>query len=139
MPFSSCFFNGQLNFFFLIIEAKKEESVSNSSERVEHLVEEAGEESDASNEEFCAAVDCKEPLGDNIKWVQCDGSCDRWFHMVCVGLTKIRKKETYLCESCTESGHGAEKEIKAETLETDVVSVKGEDESKLNDMEIDQC
>jgi hypothetical protein len=58
--------------------------------------------------------------------------------MVCVGLTKIRKKETYLCESFTESGHGAEKEIKAETLETDVVSVKGDDESKLNDMVIDQ-
>jgi len=53
------------------------------------------------DEEFCAAIDCSGPTGDNIKWVQCEGVCGgKWFHMVCVGLMKIRKKEKYLCANC---------------------------------------
>lgn len=129
-----------------------------NSEVVDTSIAEAGEESDASNEEFCAAVDCTEPLGDNIKWVQCDGSCDRWFHMVCVGLTKIRKKETYLCEGCTDSPM-TETEVldvaedKADAMaettteaeaSTDAPLVKAEPEAvetnaKSNEMEVDQC
>lgn len=129
-----------------------------NSEVVDTSIAEAGEESDVSNEEFCAAVDCTEPLGDNIKWVQCDGSCDRWFHMVCVGLTKIRKKETYLCEGCTDSPMNQTEvldtaEDKAEALvgttteaeaPADVSLVKAELEAvetnaTSTEMEVDQC
>ena len=51
-------------------------------------------------------------MGENIKWVQCDGNCNRWFHMVCVGITKIRKKEKYLCNNC---GDRKENEDEKET------------------------
>lgn len=54
-----------------------------------------------SDEEQCAALKCLKPMGDNIKWVQCDGDCQKWFHMACVGITKIKRREKYLCHSCT--------------------------------------
>jgi hypothetical protein len=60
------------------------------------------EESESDEEDFCAATKCNQPTGNNIKWVRCDGSCNRWFHMHCVGISKIKKKESYLCDSCKE-------------------------------------
>jgi len=67
---------------------------------------------DSNDEEACAAENCTEPMGDNIKWVQCDDDkCNRWFHMVCVGITKIRKKEIYLCNACKPN------EVKVEPIE----------------------
>lgn len=38
-----------------------------------------------------------------VNWVQCDGSCNQWFHQVCVGLSAERaEREDYICISCTE-------------------------------------
>uniref|UniRef100_A0A8C8DDA6 [histone H3]-trimethyl-L-lysine(4) demethylase n=1 Tax=Oryzias sinensis TaxID=183150 RepID=A0A8C8DDA6_9TELE len=38
-----------------------------------------------------------------VNWVQCDGSCNQWFHQVCVGLSAERaEKEDYICISCTQ-------------------------------------
>lgn len=54
-----------------------------------------------SDEEQCAAEKCLKPIGDNIKWVQCDGDCQKWFHMACVGITKIKRRDKYLCHLCT--------------------------------------
>lgn len=83
-------------------EPKEDEEHKKKTDQSEanNFPQDTYEESDDSNEEFCAAATCTEPMGDNIKWVQCDGTCNRWFHMLCVGLTKIRKKETYLCDTC---------------------------------------
>ena len=39
----------------------------------------------------------------SIKWVQCDGGCNRWFHLACVGRTRIGKKENYWCATCSEA------------------------------------
>ncbi|CAF0812806.1 unnamed protein product, partial [Brachionus calyciflorus] len=58
---------------------------------------------DTSEEDQCGATKCLKPAGDNIKWVQCDGDCQKWFHMVCVGITKIKRKDKYLCHLCTET------------------------------------
>ncbi|CAJ1051738.1 lysine (K)-specific demethylase 5Ba [Xyrichtys novacula] len=58
-----------------------------------------------SEEDFslCAAPWCREPEGDEVNWVQCDGSCNQWFHQVCVGLSAERaEKEDYICISCTQ-------------------------------------
>uniref|UniRef100_A0A673BA57 [histone H3]-trimethyl-L-lysine(4) demethylase n=1 Tax=Sphaeramia orbicularis TaxID=375764 RepID=A0A673BA57_9TELE len=38
-----------------------------------------------------------------VNWVQCDGSCNQWFHQICVGLSAERaEKEDYICISCTQ-------------------------------------
>uniref|UniRef100_A0A3P9PFE1 [histone H3]-trimethyl-L-lysine(4) demethylase n=1 Tax=Poecilia reticulata TaxID=8081 RepID=A0A3P9PFE1_POERE len=58
-----------------------------------------------SEEDFslCAAPWCREPEGDEVNWVQCDGNCNQWFHQVCVGLSAERaEKEDYICISCTQ-------------------------------------
>ncbi|KAI3357475.1 hypothetical protein L3Q82_015889 [Scortum barcoo] len=66
-------------------------------------------QSDDSDEEMaaCPAERCQLPEGDEVNWVQCDGSCNQWFHQVCVGVTaEMAEKEDYICVRCTLSdGH----------------------------------
>ncbi|XP_071333229.1 lysine-specific demethylase 5B-B isoform X2 [Trachinotus anak] len=66
-------------------------------------------QSDDSDEEIavCPAERCQLPEGDEVDWVQCDGSCNQWFHQVCVGVTaEMAEKEDYICVRCTLSdGH----------------------------------
>uniref|UniRef100_A0A8C5HWG9 [histone H3]-trimethyl-L-lysine(4) demethylase n=1 Tax=Gouania willdenowi TaxID=441366 RepID=A0A8C5HWG9_GOUWI len=57
-----------------------------------------------SEEDFslCAAPWCREPEGDEVNWVQCDGNCNQWFHQICVGLSAERaEREDYICITCT--------------------------------------
>ncbi|XP_070766627.1 lysine-specific demethylase 5B-B [Enoplosus armatus] len=61
-------------------------------------------QSDDSDEEMavCPAERCQLPEGDEVDWVQCDGSCNQWFHQVCVGVTaEMAEKEDYICVRCT--------------------------------------
>ncbi|KAG9333773.1 hypothetical protein JZ751_010216 [Albula glossodonta] len=56
--------------------------------------------SDDSEEDMalCPAEMCQLPEGDEVDWVQCDGSCNQWFHQVCVGVTpELAEKEDYIC------------------------------------------
>ncbi|MFT7814079.1 lysine-specific demethylase 5B isoform X2, partial [Arapaima gigas] len=60
--------------------------------------------SDDSEEDMvlCPAECCQQPEGDEVDWVQCDGSCNQWFHQVCVGVSpELAEKEDYICVSCT--------------------------------------
>ncbi|KAM4562349.1 lysine-specific demethylase 5B-B isoform 4-T4 [Odontesthes bonariensis] len=60
-------------------------------------------QSDDSDEEMavCPAESCQLPEGDEVDWVQCDGSCNQWFHQVCVGVTaEMAEKEDYICVTC---------------------------------------
>lgn len=52
-------------------------------------------------ESECSAEKCRQPVAEEISWVQCD-SCQGWFHCLCVGLTKkvAEKIESYCCISC---------------------------------------
>ncbi|CAM4747121.1 unnamed protein product [Rotaria magnacalcarata] len=52
-------------------------------------------------EDECAVDNgaCLKPSGSSIKWVCCD-ACERWFHLVCVGLTSVKKKEEFKCNQC---------------------------------------
>lgn len=56
-----------------------------------------------SDDEDCAANGCQRPTGQNVDWVQCDGGCEQWFHMVCVGLSAgdINEDEDYICITCS--------------------------------------
>ncbi|XP_061591274.1 lysine-specific demethylase 5B-B isoform X2 [Cololabis saira] len=66
-------------------------------------------QSEDSDEELavCPAEGCQLPEGDEVDWVQCDGSCNQWFHQVCVGVTaEMAEKEDYICVTCTlNDGH----------------------------------
>lgn len=45
--------------------------------------------------------------GTEVDWVQCDG-CNKWFHMVCVGLSKgdLKPDEDFVCKSCARKKEG---------------------------------
>lgn len=60
-------------------------------------------DSDSDEEDPCAASSCQRPTGENVDWVQCDGGCELWFHMACVGLSagEINEDEDYFCSSCS--------------------------------------
>lgn len=40
--------------------------------------------------------------GKEVDWVQCDGGCEKWFHLHCVGLAKsaLKDDEDYYCDQC---------------------------------------
>ncbi|XP_061760007.1 lysine-specific demethylase 5B-B isoform X2 [Nerophis ophidion] len=60
-------------------------------------------QSDESDEDMalCPAERCQLPEGDEVDWVQCDGSCNQWFHQVCVGVSaEMAEKEDYICIQC---------------------------------------
>ncbi|XP_011494343.1 PREDICTED: lysine-specific demethylase lid [Ceratosolen solmsi marchali] len=59
----------------------------------------------SDEEEDCAAVNCLRPNGREVDWVQCDGGCNGWFHMHCVGLdrTELAEEDDYICRNCSEA------------------------------------
>ncbi|XP_063929519.1 lysine-specific demethylase 5 isoform X1 [Zophobas morio] len=64
--------------------------------------------SEDDDEDICAATGCLKPSGENVDWVQCDGGCDKWFHMACVGLSAqdICEDEDYICMTCSQNTYG---------------------------------
>ncbi|XP_067209117.1 lysine-specific demethylase 5A isoform X3 [Linepithema humile] len=63
----------------------------------------------SDEEDDCAAVNCLRPSGKEVDWVQCDGGCEGWFHMHCVGLdrTDIAEEDDYICSNCKEADQNA--------------------------------
>uniref|UniRef100_A0A8B9LFS1 [histone H3]-trimethyl-L-lysine(4) demethylase n=1 Tax=Astyanax mexicanus TaxID=7994 RepID=A0A8B9LFS1_ASTMX len=60
--------------------------------------------SDDSEEDWsvCSAKRCLQPEGNEVNWVQCDGSCNQWFHQVCVGVSAEQaENEDYICVNCS--------------------------------------
>ncbi|GIY53836.1 lysine-specific demethylase 5A [Caerostris extrusa] len=53
-------------------------------------------------DESCSAEGCLRPIGEAVNWVQCDGGCEQWFHLLCVGLdvTEVSESEDYICPNC---------------------------------------
>lgn len=45
---------------------------------------------------------CKQPHGDRVDWVQCDGLCQEWFHCACVGISahEAAAASIYRCQAC---------------------------------------
>lgn len=59
-----------------------------------------------------------------VNWVQCDGSCNQWFHQVCVGLSAERaEKEDYICISCTQPDYEREGEWRPKTSRWRILAV----------------
>ncbi|KAI4826752.1 hypothetical protein KUCAC02_030185 [Chaenocephalus aceratus] len=89
-------------------ERSEERSVERSEETKRtcspsHTVSDHGASDSDEDFSLCAAPWCREPEGDEVNWVQCDGNCNQWFHQVCVGVSADRaEKEDYVCISCTQ-------------------------------------
>ncbi|KAI5705479.1 hypothetical protein M8J76_005240 [Diaphorina citri] len=76
--------------------ATGEDQIANAS------VNENSNEEEAEEDELCSYVPCLKPEGDQVDWVQCDGGCEQWFHMICVNLKKtdLKEDQEYICETC---------------------------------------
>lgn len=61
--------------------------------------------STSDEDEECRAQNCHKPSGREVDWVQCDGGCNEWFHMFCVGLDRkqIKPDDDYICKRCMET------------------------------------
>ncbi|XP_061114358.1 lysine-specific demethylase 5B-B-like isoform X2 [Conger conger] len=88
---------------------KKKPKLSRESRAASPSVLSDSSPSEDSEEDMalCPAERCQQPEGDEVDWVQCDGSCNQWFHQACVGVTpELAEKEDYICVSCTvKDGH----------------------------------
>ncbi|TMS19459.1 Lysine-specific demethylase 5B [Larimichthys crocea] len=81
----------------------KERSEETKKASPTHTVSDPSPSDSEEDYSLCAAPWCREPEGDEVNWVQCDGTCNQWFHQVCVGLSAERaEKEEYICISCTQ-------------------------------------
>lgn len=51
---------------------------------------------------FISFFFCQFQKGREVDWVQCDGGCNEWFHMLCVGLVKSQMKpdDEFICKKC---------------------------------------
>lgn len=58
--------------------------------------------SSSSSDDSCAATECIDPPDTKIDWVQCDGGCNQWFHLHCLGLKSqdINEEEDFICNRC---------------------------------------
>ncbi|XP_022238310.1 lysine-specific demethylase 5A-like isoform X1 [Limulus polyphemus] len=56
------------------------------------------------DEDLCSATKCLKPTGEAVNWVQCDGGCEEWFHLYCMGLElkDVSETEDYICPGCIE-------------------------------------
>ncbi|XP_076331157.1 lysine-specific demethylase 5A-like isoform X4 [Tachypleus tridentatus] len=69
--------------------------------------EDGAVEKDSQSEEeedLCSATKCLRPTGEAVNWVQCDGGCEEWFHLYCMGLElkDVSETEDYICPGCVE-------------------------------------
>ncbi|RZF32830.1 hypothetical protein LSTR_LSTR011476 [Laodelphax striatellus] len=91
-------------------QPKKKQKTSNATVRPakrakkSKQVDDDDDENDENScEDDCAAEPCRRPTGTALHWVQCDGGCDLWFHLYCIGLNKeeIVADQDYVCEKCS--------------------------------------
>ncbi|XP_054718406.1 lysine-specific demethylase 5A-like [Uloborus diversus] len=85
----------------------------NTKGRVERKVHSGkGESRENEPDDRCSASNCLRPTGDAVNWVQCDGGCEQWFHLLCVGLDMkdVSESEDYICLNCGGRNHSFKEE-----------------------------
>lgn len=100
--------------------AKKNDDSKMSQGQKNSDTDSSPEESDAY--ETCGVLNCTRPSGKEIRsnflinflnhhihftesvqdWILCDGGCEVWYHMVCVGLKikEVKPDMEFICKSC---------------------------------------
>ncbi|XP_064473046.1 lysine-specific demethylase 5A-like isoform X2 [Ornithodoros turicata] len=91
---------------------KKEDSAESAKKKkvAEGVAQDAAEEGaavhDDAVDDLCSAPNCLRPQGEAVNWVQCDGGCEQWFHLLCVGLSMndVKDSDDYYCPQCRGDG-----------------------------------
>ncbi|KYM91859.1 Lysine-specific demethylase 5A [Atta colombica] len=98
---------------------RKSESEESPRKRGGNRTKKTKQES-SDEEDDCAAVNCLRPSGKEVDWVQCDGGCEGWFHMHCVGLdrTEIAEEDDYICSNCKEADQSASSRSAPDSVES---------------------
>ncbi|XP_049273209.1 lysine-specific demethylase 5A isoform X1 [Rhipicephalus sanguineus] len=104
--------------------------------RVAHRPQNASSSAETADvaDDVCSAPACVQPQGEAVNWVQCDGGCEQWFHLLCVGLSmnEVKDSEDYYCPQCSQpdvkassrsgqqdvSGNGELPELPDETVDS---------------------
>lgn len=78
---------------------KTKKNFKSNNKKVEKVSSSDDEDDD---EEECSAENCLNPTGREVDWVQCDGGCNKWFHMYCVGIKRneVSADDDYNCKRC---------------------------------------
>ncbi|KAL5290434.1 KDM5A.2 family protein [Megaselia abdita] len=79
---------------------KTKKNFKSNNKKVEKVSSSDDEDDD---EEECSAENCLNPTGREVDWVQCDGGCNKWFHMFCVGIKRndVSAEDDYICRRCS--------------------------------------
>jgi len=77
---------------------------------------------------------CLKPWINPIEWVQCDGKCQLWFHLYCVGLRKdqLNEYEDYLCRECKSIDESQNDSFEVDIDDEDVETTTKEAEKSSN-------
>ncbi|XP_006815984.1 LOW QUALITY PROTEIN: lysine-specific demethylase 5A [Saccoglossus kowalevskii] len=125
-------------------EAKERNKPKGDKEKHSNGDNDDDDDDDDEEDESCSAKVCKQPTGDDINWVQCDGGCELWFHLVCIGLSEEQaQKDDYICKTCTRRKNRQAAREKAKLLakenksDSSVESAGQKDEEKENHNETD--
>lgn len=108
--------------------------------------DEDGTDDNETSEDDCAAELCTHPTGSEVDWVQCDGGCEQWFHLHCVGLKKsdVSEDKDYVCDRCRLSCKNDTKEIDVDTELNKTSSIDQDQSEKNNEsleysMDVERC
>lgn len=76
---------------------KKENKLKSGSQD-----EPSPENSSSEAYDECGVANCSKPSESVMHWIQCDGGCNKWFHMCCVGLNHLEVEDDmeYICDVC---------------------------------------
>lgn len=71
-----------------------------------------------------------------MNWIQCDGGCNKWFHMICLGLKikEVKPDVDFICNTCktskaTGAGSGGNEETSG-SRKSNTVSTRASRELK---------
>lgn len=80
-------------------EAEREKK-KKQTRRGKHKTQESDDKSDKESSYHCG--ECGQPYGeDDELWIGCDGLCNGWYHILCVGIAEQSIPENFYCERCT--------------------------------------
>lgn len=87
------------------MEEENEDPVNNEDQLSLSSAKDNSIDEEDAEDELCSYVPCLKPEGDQVDWVQCDGGCEQWFHMICVNLKKsdLSEDQEYICETCDQN------------------------------------
>ena len=81
-------------------EAEREKKRKQTKRGRRKKTQESDDESDTESSYHCG--ECGQPYGeDDELWIGCDGECNGWYHILCVGIAEQSIPENFYCDRCT--------------------------------------